>query len=51
MDLMFSFPGGETCRGFFVVSLLVEMAASSGIAVSDVGPHASLFFSFTLSDP
>ncbi|XP_024153250.1 indoleamine 2,3-dioxygenase 2 [Oryzias melastigma] len=32
MDLIFSFPGGETCRGFFMVSLLVEMAASSGIA-------------------
>ncbi|XP_042358753.1 indoleamine 2,3-dioxygenase 2-like [Plectropomus leopardus] len=31
MDLIFSFPGGETCRGFFMVSLLVEMAASSGI--------------------
>ncbi|XP_045927088.1 indoleamine 2,3-dioxygenase 2-like [Micropterus dolomieu] len=31
MDLIFSFPGGETCRGFFIVSLLVEMAASSGI--------------------
>uniref|UniRef100_A0A3Q1FM55 Indoleamine 2,3-dioxygenase 2-like n=1 Tax=Acanthochromis polyacanthus TaxID=80966 RepID=A0A3Q1FM55_9TELE len=34
MDLIFSFPGGESCRGFFLVSLLVEMAASSGIAVS-----------------
>uniref|UniRef100_A0A3B5LUI4 Indoleamine 2,3-dioxygenase 1 n=1 Tax=Xiphophorus couchianus TaxID=32473 RepID=A0A3B5LUI4_9TELE len=33
MDLIFSFPGGETCRGFFMVSLLVEMAASSGITV------------------
>uniref|UniRef100_A0A3P8SCU3 Indoleamine 2,3-dioxygenase 1 n=1 Tax=Amphiprion percula TaxID=161767 RepID=A0A3P8SCU3_AMPPE len=32
MDLIFSFPGGESCRGFFLVSLLVEMAASSGIA-------------------
>ncbi|XP_023255069.1 indoleamine 2,3-dioxygenase 2-like [Seriola lalandi dorsalis] len=31
MDLIFSFPGGESCRGFFIVSLLVEMAASSGI--------------------
>ncbi|XP_059215602.1 indoleamine 2,3-dioxygenase 2-like [Centropristis striata] len=31
MDLIFSFPGGESCRGFFMVSLLVEMAASSGI--------------------
>ncbi|CAJ1067242.1 indoleamine 2%2C3-dioxygenase 2-like isoform X1 [Xyrichtys novacula] len=31
MDLIFSFPGGESCRGFFIVSQLVEMAASSGI--------------------
>ncbi|XP_039857703.1 indoleamine 2,3-dioxygenase 2-like isoform X2 [Simochromis diagramma] len=31
MDLIFSFPGGDTCRGFFIVSLLVEMAASPGI--------------------
>ncbi|KAM7385464.1 hypothetical protein PAMP_001547 [Pampus punctatissimus] len=31
MDLIFYFPGGESCRGFFIVSLLVEMAASSGI--------------------
>uniref|UniRef100_A0A8D0A9X8 Indoleamine 2,3-dioxygenase 1 n=1 Tax=Sander lucioperca TaxID=283035 RepID=A0A8D0A9X8_SANLU len=34
MDLIVSFPGGESCRGFFMVSLLVEMAASSGITVS-----------------
>uniref|UniRef100_A0A668U2T8 Indoleamine 2,3-dioxygenase 1 n=1 Tax=Oreochromis aureus TaxID=47969 RepID=A0A668U2T8_OREAU len=33
MDLIFSFPGGDTCRGFFIVSLLVEMAASPGIMV------------------
>uniref|UniRef100_A0A8D0ACV8 Indoleamine 2,3-dioxygenase 1 n=1 Tax=Sander lucioperca TaxID=283035 RepID=A0A8D0ACV8_SANLU len=33
MDLIVSFPGGESCRGFFMVSLLVEMAASSGITV------------------
>eukprot|EP00064_Thunnus_orientalis_P002675 superscaffoldBa00000204_g2682 len=31
MELIFSFPGGESCKGFFIVSLLVEMAASSGI--------------------
>ncbi|XP_028460045.1 indoleamine 2,3-dioxygenase 2-like [Perca flavescens] len=31
MDLIVSFPGGESCRGFFLVSLLVEMAASSGV--------------------
>ncbi|KAF7665876.1 hypothetical protein LDENG_00131060 [Lucifuga dentata] len=31
LDVIFSLPGGESCRGFFIVSLLVEMAASSGI--------------------
>ncbi|XP_030011006.1 indoleamine 2,3-dioxygenase 2-like [Sphaeramia orbicularis] len=31
IDAIFSFPGGESCRGFFIVSLLVEMTASSGI--------------------
>ncbi|XP_056147389.1 indoleamine 2,3-dioxygenase 2-like [Lampris incognitus] len=31
LDLIFYFPGGESCRGFFLVSLLVEMAASLGI--------------------
>ncbi|KAM6915934.1 indoleamine 2,3-dioxygenase 2-like [Xenentodon cancila] len=31
IDLIFSLPGGESCRGFFIVSLLVEQAASSGI--------------------
>ncbi|XP_068424080.1 indoleamine 2,3-dioxygenase 2-like [Clinocottus analis] len=31
LDMIFSFPGGESCRGFCMVSLLVEMAASSGI--------------------
>ncbi|KAM6922870.1 indoleamine 2,3-dioxygenase 2-like [Lycodopsis pacificus] len=31
MDVIFSLPGGESCRGFFMVSLLVELAASSGI--------------------
>ncbi|TMS04868.1 Indoleamine 2,3-dioxygenase 2 [Larimichthys crocea] len=31
LDMIFSFPGGESCRGFFIVSLLVDMAASSGI--------------------
>uniref|UniRef100_A0A3Q0R3N4 Indoleamine 2,3-dioxygenase 1 n=1 Tax=Amphilophus citrinellus TaxID=61819 RepID=A0A3Q0R3N4_AMPCI len=31
MDLIFSFPGGDSCRGFFIVSMLVEMAASPGI--------------------
>ncbi|KAM6956563.1 indoleamine 2,3-dioxygenase 2-like [Aplochiton taeniatus] len=31
MDLLFSFPGVESCRGFFLISMLVEKAASSGI--------------------
>ncbi|KAL0964473.1 hypothetical protein UPYG_G00324340 [Umbra pygmaea] len=31
LDTLFSFPGGESCKGFFLVSLLVEKAASSGI--------------------
>uniref|UniRef100_A0A3Q1BGH1 Indoleamine 2,3-dioxygenase 1 n=1 Tax=Amphiprion ocellaris TaxID=80972 RepID=A0A3Q1BGH1_AMPOC len=52
MDLIFSFPGGESCRGFFLVSLLVEMAASSGIAVSIQYSlplfHVSCFWSYSL---
>uniref|UniRef100_A0A667XPE5 Indoleamine 2,3-dioxygenase 1 n=1 Tax=Myripristis murdjan TaxID=586833 RepID=A0A667XPE5_9TELE len=36
MDLVISLPGGGSCRGFFLVSLLVEMAASSGIKVGIV---------------
>uniref|UniRef100_A0A3B4WCE3 Indoleamine 2,3-dioxygenase 1-like n=1 Tax=Seriola lalandi dorsalis TaxID=1841481 RepID=A0A3B4WCE3_SERLL len=43
MDLIFSFPGGESCRGFFIVSLLVEMAASSGIVVSTGCCYSSSF--------
>ncbi|KAK9541427.1 hypothetical protein VZT92_001470 [Zoarces viviparus] len=31
MDVIFSLPGGESCRGFFMVSLLVELDASSGV--------------------
>ncbi|KAK2921768.1 indoleamine 2,3-dioxygenase 2-like [Channa argus] len=31
IDLILSLPGGESCRGFFVVSLLVEMDASLGL--------------------
>uniref|UniRef100_A0A3B4Y3H2 Indoleamine 2,3-dioxygenase 2-like n=1 Tax=Seriola lalandi dorsalis TaxID=1841481 RepID=A0A3B4Y3H2_SERLL len=45
MDLIFSFPGGESCRGFFIVSLLVEMAASSGIFKLNLSP--SEFNQFT----
>lgn len=52
MDLIFSFPGGDTCRGFFIVSLLVEMAASPGIMVSitsfEVFLNISLVFSISL---
>lgn len=52
MDLIFSFPGGDTCRGFFIVSLLVEMAASPGIMVSitsfEVFLNISLAFSISL---
>ncbi|XP_074532241.1 indoleamine 2,3-dioxygenase 2-like [Halichoeres trimaculatus] len=40
MDLIFSFPGGESCRGFFIVSQLVEMAANSGITGSLEVMHA-----------
>ncbi|XP_038184005.1 indoleamine 2,3-dioxygenase 1 [Arvicola amphibius] len=31
MDILFSFPGGDCGKGFFLVSLLVEIAASSAI--------------------
>nr|BAU94261.1 indoleamine 2,3-dioxygenase 1 [synthetic construct] len=31
LDTIFSFPGGESSKGFFLVSLLVEIAAASGI--------------------
>lgn len=33
MDVLFSFPGGDCSRGFFIVSLLVEIAAASAIKV------------------
>ncbi|XP_057552950.1 indoleamine 2,3-dioxygenase 1 [Hippopotamus amphibius kiboko] len=33
MDILFSFPGGDCGKGFFLVSLLVEMAAASAIKV------------------
>uniref|UniRef100_A0A665XD73 Indoleamine 2,3-dioxygenase 1 n=1 Tax=Echeneis naucrates TaxID=173247 RepID=A0A665XD73_ECHNA len=47
LDLIFSFPGGESCRGFFLVSLLVEMAASSGIVVRNGKLSPSEFNQFT----
>uniref|UniRef100_A0A3P8ZM29 Indoleamine 2,3-dioxygenase 1 n=1 Tax=Esox lucius TaxID=8010 RepID=A0A3P8ZM29_ESOLU len=34
LETLFSFPGGESCQGFFLVSLLVEKAASAGIKAS-----------------
>ncbi|XP_058507974.1 indoleamine 2,3-dioxygenase 2-like [Solea solea] len=40
VDLLFSFPGGDTARGFFIVSLLVEMAASSGLKGALMVMHA-----------
>nr|XP_012632885.2 indoleamine 2,3-dioxygenase 1 [Microcebus murinus] len=33
MDILFSFPGGNCGKGFFLVSLLVEIAAASAIKV------------------
>ncbi|XP_077629232.1 indoleamine 2,3-dioxygenase 1 [Crocuta crocuta] len=33
MDILFSFPGGDCGKGFFLVSLLVETAAASAIKV------------------
>ncbi|XP_032185008.1 indoleamine 2,3-dioxygenase 1 isoform X2 [Mustela erminea] len=33
MDVLFWFPGGDCCKGFFLVSLLVEIAAASAIKV------------------
>ncbi|KAL4609290.1 indoleamine 2,3-dioxygenase 2-like [Arapaima gigas] len=34
LDTLFTFPGAETCKGFFLVSLLVEKAASTGMKVT-----------------
>lgn len=31
MDILFSFPGGDCGKGFFLISLLVELAAASAI--------------------
>ncbi|MBN3310150.1 I23O2 dioxygenase, partial [Amia calva] len=31
LDTVFTFPGGETCKGFLLVSLMVEKAASTGL--------------------
>ena len=33
MDILFSFPGGDCGKGFFLVSLLVEIAAASALKV------------------
>ncbi|XP_055449377.1 indoleamine 2,3-dioxygenase 1 isoform X2 [Psammomys obesus] len=46
MDILFSFPGGDCSKGFFLVSLLVEIAASPAIqaipAVSNAVTHEDL---------
>uniref|UniRef100_A0A3B3QKR4 Indoleamine 2,3-dioxygenase 2-like n=1 Tax=Paramormyrops kingsleyae TaxID=1676925 RepID=A0A3B3QKR4_9TELE len=36
LDTIFKFPGKESCRGFFLVSLLVEQAACTGMEVGSV---------------
>ncbi|KAM9165623.1 indoleamine 2,3-dioxygenase 1-like [Pangshura tecta] len=33
LDILFSFPGGDSSKGFFLVSLLVEAAAAAGLKV------------------
>uniref|UniRef100_A0A3P8WHX0 Indoleamine 2,3-dioxygenase 2-like n=1 Tax=Cynoglossus semilaevis TaxID=244447 RepID=A0A3P8WHX0_CYNSE len=40
LDLRFPFPGGETSRWFFIVSLLVEGAAGPGIMVNCLLLHS-----------
>ena len=50
MDLIVSLPGEESCRGFFIVSLFVELAASSGIMVRTGCCYSSSFTS-TVSEP
>ncbi|XP_034376765.1 indoleamine 2,3-dioxygenase 1 [Arvicanthis niloticus] len=46
MDILFSFPGGDCDKGFFLVSLLVEIAASPAIkaipTVSNAVEHQDL---------
>lgn len=34
MDILFSFPGGDSTKAFFLTSLLVEIAAAQAIKVS-----------------
>ncbi|XP_058526385.1 indoleamine 2,3-dioxygenase 1 [Ochotona princeps] len=36
MDILFHFPGGECSKGFFLISLLVELAAASAIKIIPV---------------
>ncbi|XP_037380247.2 indoleamine 2,3-dioxygenase 1-like [Talpa occidentalis] len=40
MDILFSFPGGDCSKGFFLVSLLVEIAAVPAIKVIPTIYHA-----------
>ncbi|XP_034041451.1 indoleamine 2,3-dioxygenase 2-like [Thalassophryne amazonica] len=47
MDAIFSFPGSETYQGFVCVSILTEMAASSGIKGSLEVVHALKFSDLT----
>ncbi|XP_077008678.1 indoleamine 2,3-dioxygenase 1 isoform X4 [Tamandua tetradactyla] len=40
MDILFSFPGGDCGKGFFLVSLLVELAAAAAIKEIPIIFHA-----------
>ncbi|XP_053875517.1 indoleamine 2,3-dioxygenase 1-like isoform X1 [Malaclemys terrapin pileata] len=42
LDILFSFPGGDSNKGFFLVSLLVEAAAAAGIKAIPIIVNAIL---------
>ncbi|XP_043359041.1 indoleamine 2,3-dioxygenase 1 isoform X2 [Dermochelys coriacea] len=42
LDILFSFPGGDSNKGFFIVSLLVEAAAAAGIKAIPIIVNAIL---------
>ncbi|KAH1178570.1 hypothetical protein KIL84_012272 [Mauremys mutica] len=42
LDILFSFPGGDSNKGFFLVSLLVEAAAAAGIKAIPIIVNALL---------
>lgn len=42
LDILFSFPGGDSNKGFFLVSLLVETAAAAGIKAIPIIVNALL---------